>query len=96
MRNQGSQGQDESDTSPGNMESQRAEGKVERRGACAMTEVEGRENDMILPLTVKCRSLFVRPVWTRTDKNSYDSYASQNSEQTERHCVSIPNVDIIV
>lgn len=27
-----------------------------------MTEVEGREGDMILPLTAKCRSLFVRPV----------------------------------
>ena len=61
-----------------------------------MTEVEGREGDMILPLTVKCRSMFVRPVYMITDKNSYDSYASQNSEQTERHCVSIPNVDIIM
>lgn len=65
-------------------------------GSSAMTEVEGREGDMILPLTVKCRSMFVRPVCMITDKNSYDSYASQNSERTERHCVSIPNVDIIM
>lgn len=67
------------------MESQSSGGKLERPGACTVTEVEGREGDMILPLTVKCRSWFDRPVCAITDKNGYDS---QNSADRKALCLS--------